>query len=233
MRFRAHCTLALYALLALGLLVAPTARATDIPLAFGSLPSAQGWAFTSGGIVTTEAASFSLSGNTLVMDTMGEPLAGSGTSAFYQQPGVVLSNQSIVIQLRARVTNFEGNFSNQFVGGGFAFGFAQGTTDWQMGITPTQIRNVNGAILSTAYDNAQFHDYRLEWDPPSTVRYYVDDTLISSAAGGLSAALNRIHLGDVTGASNARAEITQFRFLQGAATPAGATSWGRIKSLYR
>lgn len=209
------------------------ARATDIPLAFGSLPSAQSWSFASGGVLTTEAATASLSGSTLVMDTMGETLAGSGTSGYYQRTGVVVNNQPIVIQIRARVTNFEGNFSNSFVGGGFAFGFAHGTAEWQLGITPTQLRNVGGSILSTAYDNTQFHDYRLEWDPPSTVRYYVDNTLVSSAAGSFAIAANRIYFGDVTGASNARAEIVQYRFLQGTATPTAGTSWSRIKALYR
>ena len=40
-------------------------------------------------------------------------------------------------------------------------------------------------------------------------------------------------LGDVTGASNSQAEITQYRFLQGASTGARPSTWGRIKSLYR
>jgi hypothetical protein len=233
MRVIAPRVVASFAALACCLLGATAARATDIPLSFGSLPSAQGWSFASGGVVTTEGATASLAGSTLVMDTMGETLAGSGTSGYYQFSGVVVNNQPIVIMLRARVTNFEGNFANAFVGGGFAFGFGQGATQWQLGITPTQLRNINGTILSTAYDNTQFHDYRLEWDPPATVRYYVDNALVSSTPGGLSGAFNRIYFGDVTGASNARAEITQYRFLQGGATPAAAETWGGLKSLYR
>jgi hypothetical protein len=213
---------------------ASSSRATDIALTFGSLPSAQGWTFTSGGSPTaTEAQTFSLSGPVLALNTMAFGITGSGTSAFYALPGVVNNYEPVVIRMRGRVVQFEGDFTNTFVGGGFAFGFTQGATLYQMGITPTQIRNVGGTILSTAYDNTQFHDYRLEWTPPSTVRYYVDNTLISTNSAGFAQALNRIILGDVTGASNSQSEIIEYRFLQGQATPAAAGSWGRIKSLYR
>lgn len=210
------------------------ARATDIALGMGSLPSAQSWVFTTGGSpLATEAGTVSLAAGVLTINTMAFGITGVGTSAFYARPGVVNATEPIVIQMRGRLVQHEGDFTNTFVGGGFAFGFAQGTTYWQMGITPTQIRNVNGVLLSSAYDNTQFHDYRLEWNPPSTVRYYVDGTLISSSPGGAAQAINRLTLGDVTGAANAQMEIVSYRFLQGAATPVAGTTWGRVKALYR
>ena len=137
------------------------------------------------------------------------------------------------MKMRARLVQHEGDFSNQYVGGGLAFGFTQGSVHYQMGMTPTQIRNVNGVLLSSAYNNTQFHDYRFEWTPPSSFRYYVDNNLISTNAGGLGVALNRVVFGDVTGAANAQAQITEFSFLQGHATSAFATTWGRVKALYR
>jgi hypothetical protein len=146
---------------------------------------------------------------------------------------VVNNLDPVVIQMRGRLVEFEWDFTNSFVGNGFCFGFTQGSTQYLMGITPTQIRNVNGTVLSAAYDNTQFHDYRLEWSPPSTVRYYVDNTLMSTNNAGIAQALNRIILGDGTGASNCHAEITSYRFVQGLATPAEPGSWGRIKALYR
>jgi hypothetical protein len=232
-----HPRRALAVLVTLGALavLASGARAgNSISLAFGSLPTAQGWTFVSGGSPTaTEAQAFSVGGGLLTLDTMAFGITGSGTSAFYAQAGVVNNTEPLVIRMRGRVVQFEGDFANTFVGGGFSFGFTQGATLYQMGITPTQIRNVAGTVLSTAYDNTRFHDYRLEWSPPSTVRYYVDDTLVSSNNAGLAQALNRIHLGDVTGASNARAEIMEYWFQQGLATPARGASWGRIKALYR
>ncbi len=220
--------------LSLAALHASPARATEITMGFASLPSAQGWTFTTGGSpLATEAGSFSVSGGVLTLDTMMFGITSPGTSAFYAMPGALNATEPVVIRMRGRLLQHEGDFTNTFVGGGFSFGFAQGTTFWQMGITPTQIRNVNGTILSTSYDNTQFHDYRIEWTPPSTLRYYVDDTLISTNNAGAAQAVNRLTLGDVTGAANARAEITQYQFLQGAATAATGSTWGRIKSLYR
>lgn len=224
--------LALAALL-LALAVSP-ARATDIQMTFGSLPSAQGWTFTTGGSpLATEAGTFSLAGGVLTLNTMAFGITGVGTSAYYQYTGVVNNFEPIVISMRGRLLQHEGDFTNTFVGGGFTIGFGHGATYYQMGITPTQIRNVAGTILSTAYNNTQFHDYRLEWSPPSTVRYYVDGTLISTNNAGSASAVNRLLLGDGTGAANSQAEITAYRFLQGAATPAVQGSWGRIKSLVR
>lgn len=224
--------LALAALL-LALAVSP-ARATDIQMTFGSLPSAQGWTFTTGGSpLATEAGTFSLAGGVLTLNTMAFGITGVGTSAYYQYTGVVNNFEPIVISMRGRLLQHEGDFTNTFVGGGFTIGFGHGATYYQMGITPTQIRNVAGTILSTAYNNTQFHDYRLEWSPPSTVRYYVDGTLISTNNAGSASAVNRLLLGDGTGAANSQAEITAYRFLQGAATPAVQGTWGRIKSLVR
>lgn len=229
---RFHRTFALLTLAAT--VLAPHARATDIPVTFGSLPSAQGWTFASGGSpVATEAGTWSLAGSVLTLNTMAYAVTGTGTSSLYQQTGVVNNFEPIVIRFRARLVQHEGDFTNTFVGGGLAFGFAQGTTLYQFGITPTQIRNAPGSVLSSAYDHTQFHDYRLEWTPPSSVRYYVDNTLISTNNTGLASATNRIYFGDGTGAANAQAQITEYRFLQGAATPAVPTTWGRIKALHR
>ena len=214
--------------------LAPRAHATDIPVTFGSLPSAQGWTFFSGGSpLATEAGTWSLAGSVLTLNTMAYAVTGVGTSSLYQQTGVVNNFEPLVIRFRARLVQHEGDFTNAFVGGGLAFGFAQGATLWQFGITPTQIRNAPGTIVSTAYDNTQFHDYRLEWTPPSSVRFYVDNTLISTNNAGLASATNRIYFGDGTGAANSQAQITEYRFLPGAATPALPTSWGRIKALHR
>jgi hypothetical protein len=67
------------------LAVAPAAaRATDIGLTFGSLPSAQGWTFGSGGSpVATEAQTFSVAGGVLTLNTMAFGFTGAGTSAYY------------------------------------------------------------------------------------------------------------------------------------------------------
>lgn len=209
-------------------------HATTLALDFASLPSAQGWTFSSGGSpLATEAGTWSVGSGILTLDSMAFSIAGAGTSAFYVRTGQVSTTEPLVISVRARIVQFEGDFTNTFVGGGFAFGFGQGSTSWQMGITPTQIRSINGVVLSTAYDNTQFHDYRLEWTPPASLRFYVDSSLISTQSGGFSFASNRIYFGDVTGAANSRAEITHYLFLQGAVVGTSQATWGTIKELYR
>jgi len=125
------------------------------------------------------------------------------------------------------------NDGSAFIGGGFSFGFGTGTTGWDMGILPTQIRTINNVVIATV-DNTQFHDYRIQWSPGPSLAFYLDNVLISTNNGGFSGSVNQVFFGDGTGAANARAEITFFRFRQGAAiTPTTGTSWSRIKALYR
>jgi len=57
--------------------------------------------------------------------------------------------------------------------------------------------------------------------------------LVHSGSGGFSFATNRLFFGDGTGGANARAEITQLRYIQDVATVTDGPSWGRIKALYR
>lgn len=230
---RSHPVLSFAVACLAGVLAVHPARATDLSFTFATLPSAQGWTFTSGGSpLATEAIAFSVSGGTLTLNTMSYGFTGAGTSAYFARSGAVNNFEPVVIRMRGRIVQYEGDFANTFVGGGFTFGFSQGATQWGMGITPTQIRNVGGTILTTAFDNTQFHDYRLEWNPPATLRYYVDGTLISTNNAGLGTGLNRIYVGDGTGAANSQSEIKEFRFLQGASTGAQGATWGRIKSLY-
>ncbi len=206
-------------LLSAALACAGHAYAGQIDLTFGTLPSAQGWTFVSGGSpVATVAQSFTASAGVPTLDTMAFGITGSGTSALYSRATGVNGIEPVVIRMRGRLLEHEGDFSNTFVGGGFSFGYSNALALYQMGITPTQIRNTKGTILSSAYDNTQVHDYRLEFTAPSSVRYSVDNTLISTNSSGLATSLLRLTLGDVTG-------------LQGQATPARATSWGRLKSL--
>jgi hypothetical protein len=217
------------------LFAASSTRATVLTVAPSSLPSAQGWTFGTGGSpVTTEAASWSLGSGVIILDTMAYGFTGAGTSSYYAVNGIVNLTDPLAMVVRARIVQFEGDFTNAFVGGGFAFGFAQGTTQWYMGVNTTQIRNINGTVLSSAYDNTAFHTYRLEWTPPSSIRFYVDGTLISTNSAGFSAAgVNRVYFGDVTGASNSRVEIESVTFLQGGVVATEPATWGRVKALYR
>jgi hypothetical protein len=185
-------------------MIAAVAYATDVVMTFASLPSAQGWTWVTGGSPpATEAGTWSVAGGVLTLDTMDFEASPVGALSYYQQNGIVSPPNPVVIELRARVLQWEGNGS-QYQSNAFCFGFAEGATEWMMGITTNTIHNVNGTLLSSAFDNTQFHDYRIEWSPPSTVAYYVDNTLISTNSAGIAAPLNRILIGDGTAGGNAR-----------------------------
>ena len=138
-----------------------------------------------------------------------------------------------MIEMRGRLLQHEHDGS-AFIGGGFSVGFGNGATSWDIGILPTEIRNIANETLLSGMTNSSFHNYRLEWSPGPVLRYYVDNVLVSTDNSGFAGSSNQFFFGDGTGAANAQAEITYVRFRQGStATAAAATSWGRIKSLYR
>ncbi len=92
---------------------------------------------------------------------------------------------------------------------------------------------IQSVLVPGTYDNTQFHDWLLEHSPPGAFRVYRDGTLIHSGTTDSALAVNRLFLGDGTGAANARAEVSAFHFLQGSAVPALTSSWGGVKELYR
>ena len=89
-------------------------------------------------------------------------------------------------------------------------------------------------VLAGTADNATaFHDWLFDWTSNASWRLYRDGVLLGSFSGGFAVAANRIFFGDGTGGANAHGEITRLEFVQGAAVPTAATTWGRVKGLYR
>jgi hypothetical protein len=200
---------------AIAVITVPRSWATDIALTFGSLPSAQGWTYEATGVDagTPEASVFSVDGTRLLSNSMGQ---GTGAGELqYVQYGVVNSCTPMVITLRARVTEIEGIESDLCYGYGFSVGVRTGTHAYHIGFSPTAIKD-NCAAPIAFVDNTVFHDYRIEIAPaggPALI--YVDHVLV--ATGGPNFASNqpnRLMIGDGTGTTNSRAEITAFRFEQ-------------------
>jgi hypothetical protein len=210
------------------------AAAQDFTVTFGTLPSTQGWTYFTNGVVAPETPTWGLSAGVLSYNTMAylTNTSGTGTMSFYRKTGLVSGAEPIIIEMRGRILQHEHDGSS-LIGGGFCMGFGTGATGWDLGIMPTQLRTISNAVIATV-DNTQFHDYRLEWSPGPSVAYYVDNVLVSTNAGSFAGTTNEVFFGDGTGAANAQAQITYFRFRQGSSvTPTASTSWGRIKSLYR
>ena len=88
-------------------------------------------------------------------------------------------------------------------------------------------------LVSGTFDNTASHEYLLDWVSNTSWRIFRDGVLVHSGSGGFALASNRVLFGDGTGGSNARGEITAFRFIQNVPT---ATETGRgdeSRALYR
>jgi len=226
------------AVAALALCAAALAAPLDVQLGFSSLPSAQGFAYVASGAHAgvPEASVFSVAGGVLTQNSMGQSNGVSGGSMLYQFTGGITTTESKQIRVRARCLAAEGSANATLGQGGFIFGFATGSVQYDFGLTPTRMFYLqpSGTVLVAAtFDNTQFHDYIFEFTPPTSWRIYRDGVLVQSGSGGFAVAVNRVFLGDGTGGANASGEITAFRFIQNVATPAQATTWGRVKGLYR
>lgn len=211
----------------------------DVNLGFASLPSAQGWTYTPSGshAGVLESSVFSVAGGVLTQNTMGQSNGVSGGSIFYvQSPGVTTGEPKQII-LRGRCLVEEGSANATLGQGGFFFGFTTGSTQYGFGFTSARayvLQPGGTVVLTGTMDNATaFHDWLFDWTTAASWRLYRDGILLGAFSGGFAVAANRLFFGDGTGGANAHGEITRLEFVQGAAVPAQATTWGRVKGLYR
>lgn len=225
--------------LALAVAAAPGVRAAqDIQLSFGTLPSAQGFTYTPIGFHAgaVEGSVFSIAGGVLTQNTMSLGLSTTGGGVLYAIPGIITASEPKELHVTARCLQAQGSGINPAGQWGFCFGFTTGSVQYAVSITPTQVYTLgpSGSVaVAGTYDNTQFHDWLLEYTPPGAFRLYRDGILIHAGTTGAALALNRLFLGDGTGAANARAEVSAFHFLQGSAVPTLTSSWGEVKERYR
>jgi len=203
--------------LAMVFMLAGASLAGDITLNFTSLPSAQGWTYFLVGNSVSETSVFSVDGSVLYQNSMGVGYAGQGANG-YAMTGVIDPHKPFTVWIRARVIDEEGDIAtNSF---GFCFGAHTETGGgFIIGIGKKMIQacsaTVCGLIIDSTINNTVFHDYRLEYIPKVSNKLFVDNVLISEDVPLLySIGMNRIYIGDGTGGTNARAEITYFKFSQ-------------------
>jgi len=228
------------ALLAVAFL-APGPRAAasqDILLGFGTLPSAQGFTWNAVGshAGVPEASVFTAGGSMLAQNTIGQALGTAGGGLYYTLPGIIVASEQSELHVTARCLQVQGSTVYPAGQGGVGFGITTGSVQYAFSITPTKayVLGPGGWItVAGTFDNTQFADWTLTYDPPATCRLFRDGALVSTTSGGGALALNRLFFGDLTGGANARAEITSLHFLQGGAVPAEGTSWGGVKALFR
>jgi hypothetical protein len=159
-----------------------------------------------------------------------------GGSILYTVNGIVTATEPKQLRASARCLTVEGSGIGAAGQQGFAFGFATGSVQYGVSLTPTQIFTLgpSGSVLvAGTWDNTGFHDYILEFAPPATFHIFRDEVLIHTGTSGFPLSANRVFLGDGSGAANASAEVRAFRFVQDLATPVHGSTWGRVKDLYR
>src|SRR5262249_9669667 len=120
--------------------------------------------------------------------------------------------------------------------GGVFWGFTTGSLQYGFSITPTLVYMLQSsgfvAVGGTFADNNQLHNYDYQYVSASSQKLYRDGVLIGSTTAGDGVTANRLIFGDGTGGANAHADMASYEFLQGGATPALGTTWGRLKRLY-
>lgn len=223
----------------LALLCAATASAEllDISLGFDTLPSAQGFAFTSslynGDPGAPESSVFSVGAGRLAMQGIG---TGFGT-AIYRLPVRISPDHAVQLRVTARCTAYEGfNFPEQLNGGAMAFVFANGVREYGFLITSTHVGWAQGGgwrVLDAEFDNTGFHDYLFDWAPGGVWQLYRDGVVVMAGAFATLSTGSQVRFGDLETGANANGEVSMLRLTQDRPTLAATTTWGRLKGLYR
>lgn len=176
--------------------------ASAMAFGFASLPSAQGWTYSSGqGLVEEEV--FAADGSQLTIDTTGSGLAAAGYGM-----ANVLPLPSFTLFLTARVLVDEG--------GGRNFGFSTFSSE------SVQVRLGTNALVVVGQgpgsliplDGTTFHDYRLEVTVGVGFELFVDGVPVASGRGNPGSG-NSVFFGDGNAIDpfNTLAEITRFEIV--------------------
>ena len=185
-----------------------TAANGTITLDFNSLPSAQGWIYTTGNSGIFETNVFSVDGSKLHMDTMGIGFTGVA----YKLYNVVDPQLPFTLSVRARVTAYEQSGSNPY---GFDLSVFTGTQQFEIGISPNRIMGGAGPqLFSTTIDVTQFHDYRIEGTPGGSFELFVDNVSLGTAFPDTVNIAGALYFGDGTAGANARVDIANYSFAQ-------------------
>ena len=188
-----------------------SASTTNISLGFSSLPSSQGWTYSTGSAIP-DMAVFSVNGTSLFQNTVGQGYSGFS----YLQSNVVDPVAPFSISVTVRVTSYEvQSLNNPW---GFSIGVGTGNEVYDLGIAPGNIRSSGtsgeGYLFSTTVDVTQFHEYRIEAIPGQNFELFIDNVSYGTAPPNVSPYPNTIFVGDSTAGANANVEVIAFSFVQ-------------------
>ncbi len=199
-----------------------------------SLPSAQGWTYDTN--VFDEDDIFSIDGGVLVMDTLGSGLGGDLHFAQYLMPVSSENVYSAVLQIRARVTDYE--FQTPQDTRGFMFGgHAPGWGPWyQYGLQPDAVY-VDSSRLQDL-DTTQWHEYTVIAEglyPGSQSTLLVDGEEVVVMTGDTGSVISSAFaFGDMGWNDNARVEISRVALttFNGEPVAVEQTTLSAVKALF-
>jgi hypothetical protein len=195
------------------------AWAENFTLGFNSLPSAQGFIYTSAGAGSgiPDSTLFSTTGNSLLQNTIGISTASSGEN-FYTRPTAIPLGSNYSLKVTASVSAFEGQ---TFGGGtiypfGFSFGVATSTGYTFFGIAGSRfgygdtLNNVTYVDFPLGFSLGRQNNYEIN-RTAGVYRFNINGTTMATFTNDRDLG-NALLLGDGTGFGNARAEVTSYVF---------------------
>ena len=192
------------------LITSEKASSISITLDFDTLPSQQGWSFTTTGGGVSENNVFSVDGNTLSQNSLGLGFSSSATPR-YELANIIDPSLPFTIEARARILNEEGNLSTPT---GFIFSAFLPTESFGFSIGTNRINDIFGNAMTTSINTTEFHDYLLRVNPGVGYQFFVDGEFIASGSPRVRNRPNILSIGDRTSVHNAQAETTYYRFTQ-------------------
>ncbi len=189
----------------------PILTATNVTLlSFNSLPSAQGWSYSTDFTYIPDTDVFSVDGSQLHMNTMGR--GGSGFA--YIRETTIDHQLLFTLSVLAQVTDY-GDQTNENPWG-FALSVYIGSEAFDIGISPGRI--IGGAgdqLISSTIDVYQLHEYRIEGQAGQNFEVFVDDNSLGTfAPATTNNSQDAIYFGDGTAGANAQVDIAGYSFTQ-------------------
>lgn len=208
------------ALLSAALLSAAT-HAGTVTLSFSSLPSDQGWTYTTAGAgfgIPPERL-YRATGTELLQDTLGIPTTGAGHNYVFR-PITIAPGEDFSLRISGRLDQAEGVFENGTVYPfGLSFGISTDEGYYYFGVGGSRIgygssANVSYVDFPAGYDGAAWNDFQLT-RIGGAVRLRVNGVTVLSGASFPIVGTPRVLLGDGTGFANARGAYRQFELRTG------------------
>ena len=169
-----------------------------------TLPSSQGWAFSSFGV--EEGDVFSVSAAGIEQDS----LAAGQAYAVYRRGMPMNAVDPIVIRVNASLsaTSLPSGF-----GPGYYFGVSTGQERFSLVLEPGRVTTLEGSVLGSV-DTSVARDYELIVQPGEGFSLFVDGALFAVGDGYAEGGAAEVEFGDGSFSQNAAGRLSSFSLVQ-------------------